>query len=515
MAPLTADATADVCVIGAGIAGLSTAYHLLRRGLSVIVLDRAPIGGGETGLTSAHLASALDDRFSYLERVHGLAGARLAAQSHMAAIDAIEGTIAEETITCGFQRVDGYLFAASGDEGILEPELAAAQRAGLPEVRLIPSAPLPGFDTGPCIRFPHQAQFEPLAYLFGLASAVLRRGGRIHWGNHVASVDGGSTSMVKTADGHRVHVGAVVVATNVPFNDRLVIHSKLEPYRSYVVAVPVPAGTVAQALFWDTADPYHYLRIVSGDSADTDLLLVGGEDHPTGQEDAGHPPYATLERWLKSRFPQAGSAVARWSGQIIETVDGLAYIGRNPSDHDNVYIITGDSGNGLTHGTIGGLLIADLITGRDNPWADLYHPARVNLRSTGAYLAHNANVAIQYADWLSAGDVRDVEAIPRGDGAVLRRGLRKFAVYRDPHGVVHACSATCPHLGGVVHWNATEHTWDCPCHGSRFDAYGRVLNGPANVDLERIAGDPPPIGEPGRGTEHDREAPDPDPRFKR
>jgi len=269
----------------------------------------------------------------------------------------------------------------------------------------------------------------------------------------------------------------VVVATNVPINDRVTIHTKQAPYMSYVIAARVPPGTVPPVLSWDTGDPYHYLRLHG------DLLIVGGEDHKTGQAIDMAERHQRLEAWARERFPQMGPVEFVWSGQVMETQDYLAFIGRNPADHENIYIVTGDSGMGITHGTIAGMLLSDLILGRTNPWARLYDPARVTLASAADFARENSNVALQYTDWLTGGDVSSVDEIRPGSGAIVRKGLEKIAVYRDPQGQLHERNAACPHLGCVVHWNRGETTWDCPCHGSRFDCYGKVINGPANRDL--------------------------------
>jgi Rieske Fe-S protein len=170
----------------------------------------------------------------------------------------------------------------------------------------------------------------------------------------------------------------------------------------------------------------------------------------------------------------------------METFDGLAFIGRNPMDHENVFIVTGDSGMGLTHGTIAGMLLTDLILGRDNPWAELYDPARTNMRGARRFVEENLNVAAQYTDWLTPGEVKSEEEIEPGCGAVLRRGVSKRALYRDERGKVTELSAVCPHLGCIVQWNAAEKTWDCPCHGSRFERQGKVINGPANTNLKLV-----------------------------
>jgi glycine/D-amino acid oxidase-like deaminating enzyme/nitrite reductase/ring-hydroxylating ferredoxin subunit len=482
--PLAGDASADVCIVGAGIAGLTTAYLLTREGKSVIVLDDGPVAGGETSRTTAHLSNAFDDRFYELERLHGERGSRLAAESHTAAIDLIEQIINEENINCDFERLDGYLFVPPGESTEqLGDELRAAHRAGLTEVEYVERVPYDAYDFGAALRFPYQGQFHVLKYLSGLAAAVTRAGGRIHTGTHAEEIEGGDDAHVLTSNGFRVSASAIVVATNTPVNDLVAIHTKQAPYRTYVVGARVPSGSVPRMLLWDTPDPYHYVRLqtVKGDGGDSyDVLIVGGEDHKTGQAEDFDERFRRLEEWARERFPSIETVEFRWSGQVMEPVDGLAFIGRNPLDSDNVLIATGDSGQGMTHGTIAGRLLTDLITGRENEWASLYDPSRISLKAGVEFAKENLNVAAQYADHLTGGEVESAEEVAPGAGAILRRGLKKIAVYRDDSGALHELSAVCTHLGCVVSWNDKEKTWDCPCHGSRFAcADGHVVNGPA------------------------------------
>jgi glycine/D-amino acid oxidase-like deaminating enzyme/nitrite reductase/ring-hydroxylating ferredoxin subunit len=489
-ASLAADEYANVCVVGAGIAGLTTAYLLGRAGKSVVVIDDGPIVSGETERTTAHLVTALDDRYFELERLHGAKGARLAAESHGAAIDQIERIVQEEKIDCDFERLSGYLFVPPGESSeILERELAAARRAGLSGLEIIQRAPIDSFDTGPALRFPRQAQFHPLKYLAALAGAIVRNGGRIYSQTHATKIEGGEPARIETLDGATVTADAVVVATNTPVNDVLAIHTKQAAYRTFVIGAVVPSGSISKGLYWDTPDPYHYVRLQrlphekESAMSPADLLIIGGEDHKTGQEDDADSRYLRLEQWGRERFPMMAGIMFKWSGQIMEPVDGLAFIGRNPMDKKNVYVATGDSGNGMTHGTIAGMVLTDLIQGLENKWAVLYEPTRKTLRATKAFAKETLNMAAQYADWLTKGDVKEDVLVPRGTGAVVRRGLKKIAVFCDDDGELHECSAVCPHLEGIVAWNHAEKTWDCPCHGSRFDRFGNVLNGPANVNL--------------------------------
>ena len=480
--PLKESIRTDVCIIGAGIAGLTTAYLLGREGRSVAVLDDGLIGGGMTGRTTAHLTNAYDDRYVEIERLHGGEAARFTAESHTAAIEKISDIATREMIDCDFAWLDGFLFAATPDHlQLLEDELAAAHRAGLTGVEKVARAPLASFDTGVALRFPRQAQFHPLKYMDGLARAVLRDGGRIFGQTHATKIEGGDAARIETSHGPVVTSEVVVVATNTPVNDRVAIHTKQAPYVTYVIGVEVPKDSVTRALYWDTGDPYHYVRL-----QDDNVLIVGGEDHKTGQANDGNERFARLEQWTRERFPEIGEVQFRWSGQVMEPVDGIAFIGRNPLDEDNVYIATGDSGQGMTHGTIAGILLTDMIQGRKNDWEDLYNPSRIRLKSLPEYASENINVAGQYADYVTAGDIKSESELRPGEGAIMRHGVSKVAVHRDESGQVHKLTAICPHLGCVVAWNSTEKTWDCPCHGSRFSAEGRVYQGPANGDLSDV-----------------------------
>jgi glycine/D-amino acid oxidase-like deaminating enzyme/nitrite reductase/ring-hydroxylating ferredoxin subunit len=476
--------------VGAGIAGLTTAYLLLRSGKSVVVVDRGAVGRGQTQRTTAHLSNAIDALYLSIEKLHGAYGAQLAAQSHSAAIDKIEEIVRREAISCGFERLDGYLFPDwEKDEEMLHKELEACHRAGLKDVELLRRFPLNNLRVNCCLRFPRQGQFHPLEYLFGLALAVGKAGGRIFTRTHIKRIDGGDSPRVQSEDGPEVTCSAVVVATNTPVNNRVAIHTKQAPYRTYAIAADIPEGAVPRALYWDTADPYHYVRLqtlTSEAGKKKVLLIVGGEDHKTGQDGQPEQRHRALDSWARARFPRMGRVEYAWSGQVMETIDGLAFIGRNPSDEANVFIATGDCGMGMTHGTIAGMLLTDLILQRDNPWSALYEPSRKTLRAAGTFGRENLNVAWQYTDWLTAGEVKSADEIAPEKGAVVRSGLHKLAVYRDGQGKLHRMSATCPHLGCIVSWNDLEETWDCPCHGSRFDRSGKVLCGPSVSNLAPV-----------------------------
>jgi glycine/D-amino acid oxidase-like deaminating enzyme/nitrite reductase/ring-hydroxylating ferredoxin subunit len=476
----------NVCIIGAGISGLTAAYLLQQDGREVQLIDAFDIGAGESGRTTAHLTAVLDDRFFELEKLFGGQNTRLAARSHDAAIDTIERIVREAELDCDFERVDGVLFCSNPDQKVLlNREARAAVSAGFGDMVAIDSLAMPNvrFD-GPALRFPRQAMFHVGKYLQGLARAVMARGGHIATGTKAVAVEEGELARVVLEDGRKIRARHVVVATNTPFVDRVKMHTKQAAYRTYVVGFAVAPGAFAPALLWDLEDPYHYVRLVR-DVNGGEVLIIGGEDHKTGQAENAGFGFAKLVEWAREHFSGLGELKYRWSGQVMEPVDGLAYIGRNPGD-ENIYVVTGDSGNGMTHGTLGGMIITDLIAGRENPWTVLYDPARKTLQAAGSFIDENANVLGHLVkDWARRGDVKDRRTIPLGSGAIVREGVSLLAIYRDNEGGFHEFSPACTHLGCVVQWNGVESSWDCPCHGSRFAPDGVVLNGPAAKPLKR------------------------------
>jgi glycine/D-amino acid oxidase-like deaminating enzyme/nitrite reductase/ring-hydroxylating ferredoxin subunit len=515
---LVGDTSCDVCIVGGGIAGILTAERLSSLGMSVVVLEAAGLCSGETGRTTAHVSNALDDRYYKLAKLHGARGAALAAASHTAAINRIEELAQTFGIAgeCQWRRLDGFLAVNDRHRGdaqnLIQEEFHAAREAGV-EIDPVcnPPAPWPHPDRcGPMLRFPNQGQIHPLKFLAGVVRELRGRGVKFYTDTRATKVQGGANASVETEAGPVVRCSHIVVATNTPINDWVTIHTKQMGFQTYVLAFRVPKGT-PPILFWDGLwgddTSYHYVRLyeggASGGGDGGDLLIVGGEDHKTGQGPegiGGSEPYRCLEDWTRAMFPMAGAIEARWSGEVMEPADGVAFIGRNPMDKDNVYIVTGDSGNGITHGAVASILIPDLIQGKDNPWATLYDPRRKSgLHAPGQYLRENVNTLAQYTDWLKAGDVQDESEIAPGDGAIVRKGLRHLAIYKDETGRCTRLSATCPHLGGVVRWNAQEKTWDCPCHASRFDRHGHVMHGPANSDLKPVEGE---ARQPGREDTH-------------
>jgi glycine/D-amino acid oxidase-like deaminating enzyme/nitrite reductase/ring-hydroxylating ferredoxin subunit len=486
--PLTENIECDVVVIGSGIAGLSTAYELSRFGRSVVVIDRGGIGNGMTARTTAHLATELDDFYSELIRVRGEDEARLYHDSQVAAVNRIEAICRDEGIDADFARVDGYLFPAEPEHRAdLEEEYQACRSIGV-DVEWVDRAPVPGIDTGMALRFPNQGRFHPTKYLHGLARAILDRGGRIYANTtHVGDEETDGGVEITTEAGPVIRAQAAVFCTNSPTNDKVAIHTKQLPDRTYVVAGRVPKGSVPDALVWDTYEAYHYVRIQPLNGTE-DLLIVGGEDHRSGEASDQEERLDQLEDWTRTRYPSFKTAEYRWSGQVMEPIDFMPFSGRNPGN-TNIYIHTGDSGQGITNGVAGSLTIMPLIIGEDSRWAPVLDPSRKSATSTssiGEFVRGQAGVVKNFAEYVGPGDLKSVDELQPGEGALIRSGLSQVATYRAEDGTIIRRSAACTHMGCLVHWNGFEKCWDCPCHGSQFAPDGQVLNGPAVKPLAEV-----------------------------
>jgi glycine/D-amino acid oxidase-like deaminating enzyme/nitrite reductase/ring-hydroxylating ferredoxin subunit len=485
---LDKDESCDVVVVGSGIAGLSTAYELARCGKSVVIIDRGGIGSGMTSRTTAHLATELDDRFSDLIGIHGEQEARTYYQSQVAAVNRIEAICRDEAIDCDFRRLDGYLMPTEdGPLADLEEEYEACRKIGV-LVEWADRAPVPGIETGRCLRFPEQGRFHPTRYLAGLARALSRAGARLYSNTAYVSHDetGGAVELTTEA-GPKIGARAAVFATNSPVNAKVAVHTKQVPDRTYVIAGPVEKGSVADILLWDTCEPYHYVRIQELDGTH-DLLIVGGEDHRSGEATDMQKRFERLIDWTRRRYPNFADAEYRWSGQVLEPMDFMPFSGLSPGS-DNIYIHTGDSGQGITNGVAGSLTISPLILGEDSRFAAVLAPDRkpfTSATSAMEFARGQAGVVGDLAEYLTPGELDSAEELKPGEGGIVRDGTSKIAAFRTDDGTLLRHSAVCTHMGCIVHWNPFEKCWDCPCHGSQFAPDGEVLNGPAVEPLAQV-----------------------------
>lgn len=481
---LTGDARAQVAIVGAGLAGLSVAYELAKAGQEVIVLDRGRVGRGQSARTTAQLAWQLDDYYHVLRGQRGDDDARGYYTRARAAIDHIAEIVRAEKIECDHASIDGYLYVAPGDDpSVLDDELAACRALGIADVRFVDRAPVPGRDTGRALLWPQQARFHILKYLEGLCVAIERMGGRIHGHTAVMSIEEDDDAATLTLEnGGTVTASTVVSAANVCLVDVL-IQPKMEPYRSYAIAGSVPKGSVADALVWDTLEAYHYVRIQPDEARD--ILIVGGEDHMMGDHDDGAERLDRLEAWTRAHYPMWEGRSHGWSGMVLEPVDLLPFTGL-AHGKSRTYVHTGDSGEGMTNGVLGAMLLREMITGAPAADADMYAPSRVTAKATGEFVKNVAHTVGSFLEYLTPGGAKTVDGLKPGEAALVRDGLKKVAAFRDENGTLHEHSATCTHLGCIVHWNGLERCWDCPCHGSQFSPDGKVLSGPATKPLAAV-----------------------------
>jgi glycine/D-amino acid oxidase-like deaminating enzyme/nitrite reductase/ring-hydroxylating ferredoxin subunit len=480
----------DVVVVGGGISGLSAAYFLKQAGKKVCLLERDRIGVADTGHTTAHLTAVTDLRLAKLAKLFGDPAARLVWEAGTTAIDAIEKIVVANGIDCQFQRVPGYLHAPlHGDRDEtkdLQADLRVAQRLNI-DAKFVEAVP---FVNKPGIRFSDQALFHPLAYLAGLARHVDGDGCVISEGTEVSEVE--SDPLAVKAGKLRIECDYVVIATHVPLMgatglvSAALFQTKLFPYSSYVVAGRLPRGSYAAMSLWDTSDPYYYLRLDNDGKAAR--VILGGEDHKTGQAADASDRFRRLGEVLAEIFPQA-KIYSQWSGQVVETNDGLPFIGETA---DRQFVATGFAGNGMTFGTLAGMMACDAALGRKNPWQSLFAVDRKKIRGgTWNYLKENVDFPFFYLkDRLSSPDGTSTRSVRRGEGKVLNLDGQRVACSRDSQGHLALCSATCTHMGCLVRWNTAEKTWDCPCHGSRFAPDGKVLAGPAETPLEPVKSPP-------------------------
>jgi len=496
--PLTGNVQVDVAVVGGGITGVTAGLLLARAGLKVAVIEARRIGKGETGKSTAHLTEVLDTRYQALVSKFGREGARLAAEGQREAIERIADLCRELSIAdaCDFHRVPGFLYAEKSDElAVLEQEAEAARKIGLAPT-FVSRIGLP-FSVSGALRWEGQAAFNPRIYLQALAAAFVDVGGRIFEETQVAEIDDASVCRV-VSDRGVVSAGSVIVAAHVPISNRVLLHTKLIPTRTYALGIELPASdslAADGALYWDLADPYHYIRRqqVGG----RPFLIVGGEDHKVGEVEETEAAFTRLEAYVRDHFGREVAATDyRWSGQIVSSLDGLPYVGRNAMS-SRVFVATAYAGNGITHGTLAATVLADLVRGQPNRYAELLDATRIKpLASVREFVAQNVDFPKHLvSDRLHRPGREGLATIAPGEGRVLTLDGNRYAVYRNANGELSAVSPVCTHLGCLVHWNSGETSWDCPCHGSRFDPHGRVLNGPAVAALPAVPL-PASVGEP-------------------
>lgn len=471
----------DCLVIGAGITGLTAALLLQSQGKRTVIAEAHTVGFGTTGGTSAHINTFADASYKDVESDFGEKNAELFARAIGESIELIKENIRSYQVECDFEEKPGYVYAESEEQAKeLDDIYQASLRAGV-NVSHSQHAPTP-VPHQRALQFGGQAQFHPLKYLQGLQKAYLAAGGIIL--EHTLIEKLTSENDMHIAMPANIRARNVIYATHMPPNIN-VFNFKCAPYRSYVIAVKLEGANYPDALIYDMQEPYHYVRthVIDGQP----LLLIGGNDHKTGHE-VRENSFHELEKYAR-KYYDISSIDYKWSSQYYVPVDGLPYVGQLPLADKGIYCATGYNGNGMMLGSISGKILSDMVLGRENIYADLFSPSRIKpVAGFTEFVAENADVAYHFvADRLAIASADTFSQIAPDSGEVLEIDGKKIAAYRDKDGVVHALSPVCTHAGCIVSWNNAEKTWDCPCHGARYDIDGTVLTGPATKKLQAVA----------------------------
>ncbi|MFN7119648.1 MAG: FAD-dependent oxidoreductase [Saprospiraceae bacterium] len=472
----------DVLIVGAGITGVTTAFLLQQAGRSCLLVEAHNPGFGTTGGTTAHLNTMLDTPYNEIESDFGKDNAKLVAQATASAIQLVEKLTRHYHIDCDFSYQDGYIYSQDKKQTKeLDKIFAASERAGIP-IAYTDNIPVPvSFEKA--VRFAGQAQFHPTKFITSLLQEFERKGGVVLSNCLVQKVEEKDELVNAQTSRGLMRARQLVYATHLPpgVND---FSFKCAPYRSYVVAFAAPDSQPLDALVYDLEEPYHYFRTQSLNG--TDYLIVGGADHKTGHEEHPEKSFLVLESYVKKLYG-VNKVDFKWSSQFFEPVDGLPYIGKMPRS-ENLYVATGFSGNGITLGIVSALVLHDLLVNGESIYEKVFDATRIKpLASLGTFLKEQADVVGAFVGKrLNVQKIEALTALAPGEGAIVKYEGEKIALYKDEKGGVHALNPVCPHAKCFVAWNSTEKSWDCPCHGSRFDVEGRILTGPVMHELKKI-----------------------------
>ena len=472
----------DVLIVGGGITGITTALLLQLSGKQCVVAEAKTLCFGTTGGTTAHLNTLLDHPYNEISSKFGENNAQLMAKAAKEALQLIRTNIETYNIDCGFEEQEGYMFAQNEkQEKELEEIRIATEKVGVP-IQYTNEIPIPVPFTKAVV-FKGQAKFHPARYVYAIAKEFEKAGGIILQGCRVTKTEEIEFIEATTKYGI-IKARNIIWATHIPPGVNL-LHFRCAPYRSYATAVKLKGGNYPDGLIYDMYDPYHYYRTQSIDGEK--YLIIGGEDHKTAHEKDTFACFRKLESHI-NKFFDVDAIPFKWSSQYFEPTDGLPYIGHLPGNRDNVYVATGFGGNGMTCGTISAIVLSDILVKGKSEYQELFDPNRLKpVAGFTNFVKEQADVVGKMiGGWISTEKIKEVAEIAQGEAKVVKYEDHKIALYKDERGKLHAVNPVCPHAKCMVEWNTAEKSWDCPCHGSRFNADGILLTGPASHDLEEI-----------------------------
>jgi glycine/D-amino acid oxidase-like deaminating enzyme/nitrite reductase/ring-hydroxylating ferredoxin subunit len=472
----------DVLIVGGGITGLSTALELQKSGKQCLLIEACTIGFGTTGGTTAHLNRYIETTYDEMERDFGEKNAQLVFKALTESIAMIKKNTEEHNIDCGFSYKDGYVFSQNEKQSdALDRIIKASRKAGM-EIDYVNELPVP-IPFEKAAKFSGEAQVHPTKYIYGIAEAYEDAGGYLVQNCRLEDFDNNSLIEAKTNLG-MIRARKIIFATHIPPGINL-LHFRCAPYRSYVVAVKLADNNYPDALVYDMHDPYHYYRTqeLNGNK----YLIAGGEDHKTGHNDNTDFCFSKLDSYI-SKYYDVDEVSFKWSSEFFESADGLPYIGHLPGFTDNVYVATGYRGNGITYSHVAARLLTDLIVTGKSEYRDVFDPNRIKpVAGFANFVKENADVVKEFiGKRLSKEKIESLVEVAKGEGKVVKYEGESIALYRDERGTLHAVNPVCTHAKCIVQWNTSEKSWDCPCHGARYTADGKVLTGPASKDLEIV-----------------------------
>lgn len=472
----------DVAIIGGGVTGISTAFHLQRAGKKCIVIEANNLCFGTTGGTTAHLNTLLDTPYTRIIKNFGKEDAQLVAKATAEAIYLIKASMVQNGIDCEFEDASAYLFSQTNDQTEeLDEIYEACKEVGL-DVSYNLSLPL-NIDFEKTIEVPGQGKFHPVKYVYGLARAFEKAGGIILQKTRVTGIEDTEGITVETNNGN-FRAANLIYATHIPPGVNL-LQMRCEAWRSYAMSFTAKDEKYTHDLIYDMYDPYHYIRSqkINGE----EYLIVGGEDHKTGENENAEASFLRLESYIRKHF-NVGEILFKWSSQYFEPADGLPYIGHLPGHPGNIFVATGYGGNGMTYSSVAAIVLTRMILEEESPYIKLFDPNRVKpIAGFATFLKQNVDAFKNFmGKWFDKEKLEEFAELAPGEGRVIRYGGEKLALYKDEQGELHALSPVCTHMKCSVAWNNAEQSWDCPCHGSRFSYDGKVLTGPADHDLEKV-----------------------------